>query len=102
MTNPSEILDPKLIEAVELIQTASAVAVATIGDDLATLCNGCVKNGHLAMFTAHNRIALNALAQSGLSEDDFVRAVQQINPPDELLRQRYRKANADQLSAAAR
>ena len=46
MTNPSEILDPKLIEAVELIQTASAVAVATIGDDLATLCNGCVNLEH--------------------------------------------------------
>ena len=101
MTKPFEILDPKLIEAVELIQIANAVAIATIGSDLAKLCGGCEKNGHVAVFTAHNRIALNALAQSGLSEDQFVRAVHQMTPPDEILRQRYRKANASQPSASA-
>ena len=101
MTNPSEILDPKLMEAVALIHTASAVAIAAIGDDLAKLCGGSEKNGHLAMFTAHNRIALNGLAQSGLSEEEFVRAVHQMTAPDEILRQRYRRANASHTSASA-
>ena len=95
MTKPFENLDPKLMEAVELIQIANAVAIAAIGDDLAKLCGGCEKNGHLAMFTAHNRIALNALAQ------EFVRAVHQMTAPDEILRQRYRRANAIHTSALA-
>ena len=101
MTKPFEILAPKLMEAVRLIQAASAVAIASIAGDLTQLCGGCEKSGHLAMFTAHNRIAMNALAQSGLSEVEFVRAVHNMTPPDAILRKRYRKANAAQPSASA-
>lgn len=51
------------------------------------------------MFAAYEEIALHALANTVHSEDEFVRTVRGMLPPDKVLRKRFRQHQAARAAA---
>lgn len=91
--------EPHIRAAIDLIQQSAAAGLKTVVDDVLKLCDRDYDTVQSVMFAAYEEIALHALANTVQTEDDFVRAVREMLPPDKVLRKRWRQHQAARAAA---
>jgi hypothetical protein len=88
--------EPDIHAAVDLIRQSAATGLKAVVDDVMKVCERDYAAVQTAMFLAYEEIALHALANTVLTEDDFVQAGRGA---EESLRNRWRHHQAARAAA---
>lgn len=91
--------EPHIRAAIDVIQQSAATGLKPVVDDVLKLCDRDYDTVQAIMFAAYEEIALHALANTVQTENEFVRAVREMLPPDKVLRKRWRQHQAARAAA---
>lgn len=84
---------PDIRPAIDLIQQTTHAALKPVMEDVMRLCDGNYDAAQMAMYLAHEEIALHALGNAMPTEDEFVRTAR--GESEEKLRERWLRQQAE-------